>query len=174
MKIHSIVKTFCDVKVQVLLAMIVITSCKKPEEYPIVPIISFKDMYTERNPQGLDDALYVTLNFTDGDGDIGYNDVGFNDPVYDDPNSQYYNNFQEKTFHYENGVVVQDTVDLSARMQNITPDVKNKTLQGDILRELPLPPNLVNDTFYFEIFIYDRALHASNTIITPGIILTTH
>jgi len=113
------------------------------------------------------------LNFTDGDGDIGYNDVGNNLPIFDDPNSPYYNNFQVKTFHYENGVLVQDTVDLSARMQNITPEVQNKNLKGDILRELPLPPGLNNDTFHFEIFIYDRALHASNIIVTPDIILKT-
>ncbi len=130
-------------------------------------------MYTLQNAQGYDTKLYVTLNFTDGDGDVGYDDYGYNDPIFDDPNSPYYNNFKVKTFHYENGVLIQDTVDISARMENVTPETQNKTLKGEITRDLPLPPSLNNDTFHFEIFIYDRGLHASNTIVTPDIILKT-
>jgi hypothetical protein len=59
-------------------------------------------------------------------------------------------------------------------MENVTPEVKNKALKGEINRELPLPPNLANDTFRFEIFIYDRSLNSSNTIVTPDVILKTH
>lgn len=155
------------------ISIIVLSSCRKPEEYPDVPIISLKEIFTERNAQGYDTRLYVVLNFTDGDGDIGYNNVGYNDPIFDDPNSQYYNNFQVKTFKYVNGVLVNDTIDISARMEDITPDVSNKTLKGEILRILPLPPNLENDTFHYEIYIYDRSLNASNIIVTPDIILRT-
>jgi len=158
----------------ILLGGVVFSSCKKPTEYPDQPIISFKSLYTERDAAGLDTKMFVLLDFTDGDGDIGYNDVGLNDAIFDDPNSRYYNNFQVKTYHYDNGILINDTVDLSARMLNVTPDVKNKALKGTILRELPLPPGLANDTFHFEIFIYDRALHMSNTITTPDIVLKTH
>jgi hypothetical protein len=154
-------------------ALAIFSSCKKPAEYPDTPVISFKEIYTERDANGYDSKLYVLLDFTDGDGDIGYNEVGLNDAIYDDPNSQYYNNFQVRTFHYANGVLVNDTVDLSARMLNVTPDVNNKALKGTILRELPLAPNLNNDTFHFEIFIYDRELHQSNTVTTPDIVLKT-
>jgi hypothetical protein len=157
-----------------LLLPVVFISCKKPAEYPNEPVIAFKNMYTERDAAGYDRKLYVTLDFTDGDGDIGYNEVGFNDAIFDDPHSKYYNNFQVRTFHYENGVLINDTVDLSARMLNVTPEVKNKALKGEILRELPLKPNMDNDTFHFEIFIYDRGLHASNIITTPDIVLKTH
>src|SRR5436853_28870 len=104
-----------------LSAGLIFSSCKKPVEYPNEPVISFKSIYTERNASGIDTKLYVLLDFTDGDGDIGYNDVGLNDAIYDDPLSPYYNNFKVKTYHYDNGVLVNDTIDLSARMLDVTP-----------------------------------------------------
>jgi hypothetical protein len=157
----------------IALAFVILSSCKKPDEFPDEPVITFKSLYTEVDAQGYDDKMYVVLNFTDGDGDIGYNDIGNNDPVFDDPASPYYNNFQVRTFRYKNGAFVEDTTDLSARMMYVTPEVNNKALKGEIQRELPLPVHLVNDTLRFEIFIYDRALHASNTITTSDIVLNT-
>jgi hypothetical protein len=166
-------KLFMNTRIySLLLAIVVISSCKKPDEFPDEPVITFKSIYTELNPQGYDSKLFVILNFTDGDGDIGYNQIGYNDVIFDDPSSPYYNNFQVKTFQLINGGFVEDTTNLSARMMYITPEVKNKSLKGEIQRELPVPPN-VNDTFRFEIFIYDRALHASNVVVTPDIILHT-
>jgi hypothetical protein len=163
-------------RTDILLTVLVFafSACKKPAEYPDTPVISFKSIYTQKDASGFDTQLNVVLDFTDGDGDVGYNDVGLNDGIFDDPNSQYYFNYQVKTYHYDNGVLINDTVDLSARMQNVTPDVQNKALKGEINRDLPLPPNMANDTFHFEIFIYDRALHASNIVTTPDVILKTH
>jgi hypothetical protein len=71
-------------------------SCKKPDEFPDVPVITYKDIYSIRNSQGLDQKMTVLLNFTDGDGDVGYKDIGQNGAIYDDPTSIYYNNYQAK------------------------------------------------------------------------------
>ncbi|MCC7233347.1 MAG: hypothetical protein IT242_10405 [Bacteroidia bacterium] len=159
-----------------LLAVVILTvSCKKPDEYPIIPAIDFKNIYSVRDNQGYDENVYVTIGFTDGDGDIGYHTVesGLNDPIFDDPASPYYNDYIVTTYKLNNGTwSVLDTF-LRARLPFLTPDGPNKSLKGEIVREFPVPLALVNDTLRYEIFLYDRALHKSNVVTTSGIVLTT-
>ena len=147
-----------------IFATLLVFACKKPDEYPVIP------------NQGFDQLFYVTISFTDGDGDIGYKsrESGENDPIFDDPTSQYYNNFIVKMFIKQNGVWNTIDTPVSSRIPYLTPDGKNKALKGDILRELNLPFPLLNDTMKYDIFIYDRALHQSNTITTPEFIFNTH
>jgi hypothetical protein len=65
--------------------VLVAISCKKPDQFPDTPVITYKDIYSTRNSQGYDTKMTVLLNFTDGDGDVGYKDIGQNGPLYDDP-----------------------------------------------------------------------------------------
>jgi hypothetical protein len=150
-------------------------SCKKPDEFPDVPVITYKDIYSIRNSQGLDQKMTVLLNFTDGDGDVGYKDIGQNGAIYDDPTSIYYNNYQAKLFQFENEEWVEKPtlVPLGGRLPYLTPIGKNKALKGEISCAVDVPLHAFQDTFRLEIFIYDRALHQSNTVTTSEIILTT-
>ena len=68
-------------------------ACRKPEEYPVIPAIEYKSLYLSKDDQGYDQSVFVTISFTDGDGDIGYypRETGKNDPIFDDPTSPYYN-----------------------------------------------------------------------------------
>ncbi len=162
----------------ILISVFVFNSCKKPLEYPLVPIIDFKSIVGVKDANGYDQYLQVTIGFTDGDGDIGYYtpESGLNDPIFDIPadnTNPYYTNFKVKTYHLINNVWTVDTVDLSARIPYLTPEGSNKALKGEIQRELPLNVGLVNDTFYYEIFIYDRGLNASNVVKTSNIIVNT-
>ncbi|MBK6443953.1 MAG: hypothetical protein IPG90_09620 [Bacteroidetes bacterium] len=159
-----------------IFATLLVFACKKPDEYPVIPAIEYKSAYTTKDNQGFDQLFYVTISFTDGDGDIGYKsrESGENDPIFDDPTSQYYNNFIVKMFIKQNGVWNTIDTPVSSRIPYLTPDGKNKALKGDILRELNLPFPLLNDTMKYDIFIYDRALHQSNTITTPEFIFNTH
>ena len=77
-------------------------------------------------------------------------------------------------FIKQNGVWNTIDTPVSSRIPYLTPDGKNKALKGEILRELNLPFPLVNDTMKYDIFIYDRGLHQSNTITTPEFIFNTH
>jgi hypothetical protein len=133
--------------------------CKKPDEFPIIPSIEFKSIYSTRNFLGYDQNVMVTISFTDGDGDIGYysRESGLNDPIFDDPSSQYYNNFIVKTFILQNGIWNTIDTPVSARLPYLTPEGPNKGLRGEIQRELSVPVPLNNDTLRYEIFIYDRA-----------------
>ncbi|MBP6428386.1 MAG: hypothetical protein KA430_12425 [Bacteroidia bacterium] len=169
--IHKIFTVIC-------ISALAFSACKKPLEYPIIPSIDFKKIEGVKDVNGRDQYLLVTIGFTDGDGDIGYYtpESGLNDPIFDvpaDATNPYYTNFKVKTYHLINNVWTIDTVDISARIPYLTPDGSNKALKGEIERELPLNVGLVNDTFYYEIFIYDRGLHASNTIKTSNIIVNT-
>ncbi len=150
-------------------------ACRKPIEYPLIPSIEFKSLYSTKDIQGYDQNVYVTVSFTDGDGDIGYysRESGKNDPIFDDPSSPYYNNFIVKTLILQNGNWNSIDTPTSARVPYLTPEGANKALRGEILREFTVPVPLVQDTLRYEIFIYDRALHQSNTITTPAIILNT-
>jgi hypothetical protein len=150
-------------------------ACKKPDEFPLVPSIEFKSIYSTRNGQGLDENVYVVVSFTDGDGDIGYHsrESGLNDPIFDDPSSPYFNNFIVRTLILQNGIWNSIDTPISARIPYLTPEGPNKALRGEISREFALPL-LRQDTLKYEIFIYDRALNKSNTITTPGIVLTTY
>jgi hypothetical protein len=167
----------------------IFAACKKPVDYPVIPALEFKEMFTTKDLNGYDHGVFVITNFTDGDGDIGYYkpEENKNDPIFDDTLSPYYNNYQVKIFHKENGIwspyyvildldndgSVDDTVDISSRIPYLTPESSNKNLKGEIERELPLDIHLNSDTFRFDIFIYDRGLHQSNAITTPEVVVTT-
>ena len=130
-------------------------SCKEPIEYPLEPVIAFKSIATTQDAFGFDSKVYVTITFTDGDGDIGYypRESGRNASVFDDPASPYYNNFIVKTWIMRSGNWIEDTTNVSARLPYMTPEGANKALKGEIQRELTLPPQLVQDTLKYEIFI---------------------
>lgn len=157
------------------LIALIIASCKKPDEFPIVPVITYKEIYTSRNAQGFDQKITVVLSFTDGDGDVGYKATGQNDPIFDDPTSQYYNNYIAKLFQFTNGTWVEypTILPLGGRLPYLTPTGKNKTLKGDISCDIDVPPQSLQDTFRLDVFIYDRALHQSNTVTTSAIILNS-
>ena len=134
-----------------------------------------------------------TATFTDGDGDIGYYQDRPNDPIFDDSTSQYYYNFVLQLQVYSNGNWNDTTISyvdinynsdtteadndttitlynnlISSRLPYLTQDGQNKGLKGDIDKTAYLPFLPAGDTIRFRGFIYDRALHKSNVIYTPG------
>jgi hypothetical protein len=161
--------------VLIVIVALALSSCKKPDEFPVVPAIVYKSIFATQNAQGYDSKLTVLLNFTDGDGDIGYKDAGLNDSIFDDPNSQYYNNYVAKIFKLQNSVwVAYPTIlPLGGRLPYLTPEGSNKSIKGEIACDFDVPLQATNDTFRLDVFIYDRALHQSNTIQTDAIVLNT-
>jgi hypothetical protein len=60
----------------------------------------------------------------------------------------------------------------NSRIPNITPEGQNKTLEGEIDIALYINNPLSSfDTIKFQAYIFDRALHQSNTIETPEIVV---
>ncbi len=164
-------------------ALVILGSCRKKEQYPIVPEIHFSRFLLEA-----DTAAHVArrgvleFTFQDGDGDIGLPPNDLQPPF--NPGSKYYYNLIIKYYERQHGKFVEvpllswnpdsaryDTITFNARIPWLTPKLGNKAISGTIQDTLfidnPLSPY---DTIRFTFFIYDRALHKSNVDSTPPIV----
>ncbi|OFX27834.1 MAG: hypothetical protein A2033_17475 [Bacteroidetes bacterium GWA2_31_9] len=164
----------CKILAILLILFIAIYSCKKPEQYSEIPEISFKDIRIENTYDTLDNHIkrvYLTFYVIDGDGDIGL-DTSEHYPPYD-TSSVYYHNLFIDEFEKINGIYepIDLTVPLYYRIPNIVQKGKNKTLKADIIIKLDYTLPSLYDTIKYDFFIYDRALHKSNTVSTSDIIL---
>ncbi len=149
----------------VILGFVCILSCKKPNSYPDEPVITFKSITIEQDTNGHDVSAHLVISFTDGDGDLGYSSSDNNTPI--------------------NFIVKQDTMSMgnwgsknndslfSGRIPYLTPEGNNKALKGDISTNISFLFGHPVDTLRYEVRIIDRALHESNTIITPQIVVHT-
>lgn len=168
----------------VLIASILgFVSCKKVQKFSEIPRIEYRHFEYIYNPDlGISDRGVISFSFEDGDGDIGLNN-GDTLPPYD-ASSEYYYNLIITYFEMQNGELVEvpilwynpqteqyDTLTQSARIPNLSPRGTNKAINGEIYDTLFIYNFNSNfDTIKFEAYIYDRALHVSNTISTPLII----
>ena len=161
-----------------LIAVCVMASCRKPNQYPEVPTLEFTSLVFSTDTSGFD-TFTLSATFTDGDGDVGYRDFD-----YPDPASPYYSNFVITLLRFHNGVwtdtieyCLNSTLDtgvfpMQTRLPYLTPTGKNKGLKGDIHKTEDLPA-CMNDTIKFTAFLYDRALNKSNVIETPVYFINT-
>jgi hypothetical protein len=148
-------------------------SCKKPQKYPIIPAIEYVGFTKIDNGTGHDDKGTLTISFTDGDGDIGLSDTTLS-PPYNKGSKFYYDLFivyYEKQHGVYVAVKLPDVTD-SARIPVVTPTGENKSIKGTIQDELFINNfSSPHDTIAFDVSLADRALHISNIIRTPDIII---
>jgi len=154
--------------------IIFFSSCMKKEKYPDTPQIEFAGWTSVFDTGQFAKRGIMNITFKDGNGDIGLN-PGDTFPPFNKQGDYYYN-YIITYFEKQAGAYVK--VDLnppfSARIPVLTPDDPNKAIKGIIVDTLALNPHPLFDTIRFELFIYDRALHKSNVVITPDIILRRH
>ena len=159
-------------------------SCRKFEEYPIEPVITFDNFTLLLNSQtGTTERGVLSIGYTDGDGDLGLN-TGDTLPPFD-KNGNYYYNFIVKYYERQNGTFVEvpllswnpdtqkyDTITFNGRFPNLTPEHGNKAIKGVIQDTLYVNNPLSDfDTIKFKVSIYDRALHKSNEVETPMVVV---
>ncbi len=157
-----------------LIAFCIITfsSCMKRESYSDIPQIAFAGYANMFDTTRIAKKGILTISFQDGDGDIGLHTWDLYPPF--DSTSIYFYNYYIDLYEKKNGVFVKDTTlftSLNARIPYLTPDDPNKAIKGLIVDTIPLNPNPVYDTIQFSMFIYDRALHKSNVVFTPEIVV---
>ncbi|MEN8224249.1 MAG: hypothetical protein ABFS05_02715 [Bacteroidota bacterium] len=158
-------------------------SCKKVEKFSEIPRIEFINFEKIYNPDlEIYDRGVLSFSFEDGDGDIGLNSSDTFPPY--DASSDYHYNLIISFFELQNGELAKvpilwynpdteefDTLSLSARIPDLTPQGTNKAINGEIHDTLFMYNfNSDFDTIKFEAYILDRALHESNTISTPLIV----
>ncbi len=151
----------------ILLVVVVgaLYSCKKSEEFPVIPELKFEEFLKEYDPSlGIYNRGILKVSFTDGDGDIGLRP---NDTV---PPYKY--NLFINYYEIQNGdtvrVIITDTTDFYARIPMLTPTGSNKSIKGEIEDTLFMYNfNSQFDTIMFDVRLVDRKLHKSNVVKTP-------
>lgn len=147
-------------------------SCIEKEDYPDIPRIGFESFTKIDNGLGYDDKGILTINFTDGDGDLGLAEYETYPPY--DSSSMYYYNFFIRYYEQQEGEFVEVELPFTnnARFPLLNEDGSDKPLKGKLAMELFINNfSSEYDTIRFEAFITDRALNHSDTITTPSIII---
>jgi hypothetical protein len=144
--------------------IVLLAGCGEKEKFPPEPRIAF-----ERFEQFADSSS-LTISFTDGDGDIGFNQSDTFPPF--NAGSVYHHNLFVKLEGRRNGEWEASPFDLNYRIPYLTPSGQNKTLKGELSVSLSSSilgigngPDGTNiyDAVRFDIRLFDRALHESNT-----------
>ncbi len=152
------------------------TSCVKKENYPDYPVITFNS-FTPFCTGNKTDSAYLRVNFTDGNGDIGYpaGESGITPDFYIIPMVDSAGTF--KPLQYTSPYTGHDTVfTFDYQIPDITPTGSDKELNGIIqinlenaiqtISSLSIPN--INFTYLeFQVWIYDRAGNKSNVLVTP-------
>ena len=170
---RSLTQTFFRSGVAVFLITLLF-SCTKKQEYPIEPEIGFKYFVVKDTVDKLQNPIkevHLVFSFTDGDGDIGLSQGDTLFP-FDKAGGHYYN-LISTYYEKQNGTfneVAQNSELSNYRIPVLQDLAIKKSIRGDIevKRDLYFPNS---DTIKYDFFIYDRALHKSNTISSPEIIL---
>jgi hypothetical protein len=141
--------------------------CIKKDKFSDVPEIEFKEFILYQDLTG-----ELIFNFTDGDGDVGFNQEDTLPPYHRD-GDHYYNFFME--YHVKIGnefVKLDPPVPYNYRLPYLKPEGKNKSLEGSIaVRDItPFPITLSYDTVKFVFYMEDRAFNRSNIARTGEII----
>jgi len=159
-----------NVKLVIIILLLLSFSCKKEDPTPVPPEITFLDGWFSS------DQSFVTARFEfyDGDGDLGLKQ-------FENLGNQEFNLFVDY-YEKQNGIWALkspiitfnvsenkfDTTELHLRIPFIENEAK-KPLEGET--EVKLLFDFNADTFRYELFIVDRALHKSNTIVTSDFIV---
>ncbi|MFK5857475.1 MAG: hypothetical protein QM503_15200 [Bacteroidota bacterium] len=172
-------------KILILLLIVgsVVLSCRKFEDFPDIPAITYSNFVVLMNPQtGITERGVLVFSYTDGNGDLGLS-KGDTLPPYD-RDSEYYYNLIIKYFEKQNGTFVEvpllswnsdssyfDTLTFNSRFPVLTPFSGNQAIKGVFEDTLFIYNPLSSfDTIKFKAYIIDRAFNKSNEIETGEII----
>lgn len=149
--------------------------------YPLVPQLTFSRYEFQRTDNGglIEDSYLITVEYIDGDGDIGLDneedglpgDTSIKHVLYVD----YYEKNQDGKYRKKACALGSDTTTKKYRFPIITPTGNNKAIKGEIQVKVlpcPLPLDTVK-TIRFGIYIYDRAAQKSNVTFSPDIAYET-
>ncbi len=157
-----------------LLGSVFLTACPDPPSYPERPIIEFSSFTVDASDPNV---AYLSIGFTDGDGDIGLTE-GMVDPPFDTSSVYHFNMFAEyltynsATDSWDYVLVpgpggTLDTVVWRFRVPYITPEGKNKALKGTIQVKLTDWAESPTDSIKYRIKLLDRAHNESVWIESP-------
>lgn len=168
-----------------------LSGCIKEPSFSSTPDISFNRIELRRfTPAGTNqqpiDSIYITINFQDGDGDLGLTEAESKVSPYAFP-SQFNSNYfiaafvkRPRSKTYEPAVSLLSGVPIGAGLNgrfdhpSTLTDGKAAPLKGTLTRRLGIGAGDVfntGDKVRFTVSIADRALNVSNTITTDSIVI---
>lgn len=135
-----------------LTGLVLIISCRKEgqEEISNVPKIEFVSI-TPTTVKALTDQVILTINYTDGDGDLGENTADVKNLFVTD---------------------LRNNVQYSLRVPQLSPTGSNIAIMGELdikLGVLSLVGEGASEEVMFEVFLNDRSNNKSNVINTQAI-----
>ncbi|MFT7589899.1 MAG: hypothetical protein ACI959_002120 [Limisphaerales bacterium] len=133
-----------------------LSTCEKPPEYPLEPIITFESLSSNSITEFSNDSLSMTFSFTDGDGDLGYDGEGGGEP----------NIFVEDIRVLGSPITYRmDSLGIRSNVPAISGTIKIVFSNGFFacLEDVDI------ETTRFTVQIVDRAGNYSNIIETPDI-----
>ncbi len=144
------------------------TACYEPNEFPKEPKLTF-----EKFEKGENKTAYLTVSFTDGDGNIGLKKGDTTGKF--SPDSRYHYNLFLEYYEKQNGEWVHRDLDppFYYRVPPLEPKGQSKALEGDIevqLKPTYFDPSSPYDTIKFKAQLADRDLNESNVVETDPII----
>jgi len=161
-------KQFLKILIVLFFFLFLFAACKKPEQYPIIPLIEFKS-YQIQSSNGIDSNLVLTFSFKDGDGDIGFPD---DDSVHKSIHVYYY---KKKDGEFYLRVKPEDAFNFDVKLPMILNTGVKRPIKGDIEYSINIsidvPIIYQYDTVYVAFTLEDRAFNISNMITSPEIVL---
>ena len=164
--------------ITLLLVLIFSYACTKKDVYPVEPHIDFKSFEKIFDTKANDTVGVIGLYFTDGDGDLGLRPT---DTTINYRYNLFIKYFEKKKGKFEEVILTApsslpgklDTLWFNARIPDLTPAGKTKTITGEIYDTLYINnlKSSLSDTIKYQIYIQDRALHKSNVVATPEFIV---
>lgn len=150
--------------------VLLLAACRPEEKFPVEPKLEFRSF------QQFGDSASLVVYFTDGDGDVGL-DAGETQAPFDTASAYYHNFFVEhyqrvdgEWLHYP----FPEDMQMYYRIPRLTPTGQNKVLEGEIalaINPFPLFVAPGADTVRYTVYMVDRALHHSNTVVTSEIVI---
>ena len=154
------------------LIVISLSACLKQVDYPNRPDLEYIGFFANPNATNPADSLgFVKFGFTDGDGDLGLNQADTLDQFAQ--GQPYYYNLFIRYFEKQNGeyVEVVPPLPFHVRFNRLTAVGGNGALEGQMDVGVVARPGTIYDTIRYEMYIVDRALQHSDTIVTPDIVM---
>lgn len=160
----------------VLMLAGVLAACVDIPQYDNTPSIAFnsitKYVVVDQSTQKLKDSIIITVDFTDGDGDLGVSRDQANDPKYSD-----WGNYQLRTFIIKpdkSEIEIPLSQDQFMFFQQLKPEGKPGPIKGklDLGYKTEMTYSDPSNTMIpirFKIKIRDRALRASQEVSTDTI-----
>lgn len=142
-------------------------ACVIAPDYPLEPVLTYSGISKNTIVQGVSntDSLYISVDFTDGDGDLGTEDENIFNIFLIDKRTD---NLQDK--------FITPYVPPAGASNGISGEMKILVYTTccffpDNIPPCENPPQYPTDTIEYELYILDRAGNESNHIITEPIII---